>query len=130
MTFTRRVVSGTSLLTFSNGVVRLLSIVTMPILTGLLSPQAYGVAALAGTTISLDPVLALAGIDTSYLRAYHSAQPPSGACRTLLLAFRDFERAAVSRVRRMRGSSSTGILSIRIASSRSLVAIGIAFSPA
>ncbi len=79
MTFTRRVVSGTSQLTFSNGVVRLLSIVTMPILTGLLSPQAYGVAALAGTVISLASVLALAGIDTSYLRAYHSAEPPSGA---------------------------------------------------
>jgi len=79
MTFTRRVVSGTSQLTMSNGVVRLLSIVTMPILTGLLSPHAYGVAALAGTIISLASVLALAGIDTSYLRAYHSAEPPSGA---------------------------------------------------
>ena len=79
MTFTRRVVSGTSQLTFSNGVVRLLAIVTMPILTGLLSPHAYGVAALAGTIISLASVLALAGMDTSYLRAYHSAQPRSGA---------------------------------------------------
>jgi len=79
MTFTRRVVSGTSQLTFSNGVVRLLAIVTMPILTGLLSPHAYGVAALAGTIISLASVLALAGMDTSYLRAYHSAQPPNSA---------------------------------------------------
>ena len=79
MTFTRRVVSGTTQLTLSNGVVRLLSIVTMPILTSLLSPQAYGVAALAGTVISLVSVFALAGIDISYMRAYHSAQPPSGA---------------------------------------------------
>ena len=78
MTFTRRLVSGTSQLSFSNGVVRLLSIVTMPILTGLLSPQAYGVAALAGTVISLASVFGLAGIDMSYSRAYHSAQPPSG----------------------------------------------------
>ena len=78
MTFTRRLISGTSQLTLSNGVVRLFSIVSMPILTSLLSPQAYGVAALAGTVISLMSVFALAGIDMSYTRAYHSAQPPSG----------------------------------------------------
>jgi O-antigen/teichoic acid export membrane protein len=78
MTFTRRLISGTSQLTLSNGIVRLLSIVSTPILTSLLSPHAYGVAALAGTVISLMSVFALAGIDMSYTRAYHSAQPPSG----------------------------------------------------
>jgi O-antigen/teichoic acid export membrane protein len=79
MTFGRRLASGTTRLTLGSGFVQLLSLVTMPILTGLLSPQAYGVAALAGTIISLVSVLALAGIDTTYVRAYHSAQPPSGA---------------------------------------------------
>jgi hypothetical protein len=59
MTFTRRLVSGTTQLTFSNGVVRLRSSVTMPILTVLLSPQAYGVATLMGTVISLVPRLSL-----------------------------------------------------------------------
>ncbi len=78
MTFTSRLLSATTQLTLSNGVVRLLSIVTIPILTGLLSPHAYGVAALAGTVISLASVLGLAGIDMSYARAYHSAQPPTG----------------------------------------------------
>jgi len=78
MTLTRRLVSGTTLFTLSNGVVRLLAIVTMPILTRLLSPHAYGVAALAGTVISLVSVFGLAGIDMSYSRAYHSAHPPSG----------------------------------------------------
>jgi len=78
MTFIRRLVSATTQLTLSNGVVRLLSIVTMPILTALLSPQAYGVAALVGTVISLVSVFGLAGVDMSYARAYHSAQPPSG----------------------------------------------------
>ena len=78
MTLARRLISGTTLFTLSNGLVRLLSIVTMPILTSLLSPQAYGVAALAGTVISLVSVFGLAGIDMSYSRAYHSAQPPSG----------------------------------------------------
>ncbi|MEO7860391.1 MAG: lipopolysaccharide biosynthesis protein [Nitrospirales bacterium] len=78
MTFTRRLVSGTAQLALSNGVVRLLSIVTMPILTTLLSPQAYGLATLLGTIISLVSVLALAGIDVTYARVYHSVQPPNG----------------------------------------------------
>jgi O-antigen/teichoic acid export membrane protein len=78
MTFARRLVSGTAQLTLSLGVVRLLSIVTMPILTTMLSPQAYGVAALVGTIISLVSVVALAGIDMSYARAYHSTLPPNG----------------------------------------------------
>jgi O-antigen/teichoic acid export membrane protein len=71
--------SGTTQLTLSSALMRLLSIVTLPILTSLLSPQAYGVAALAGTVISLASVVGLAGIDMSYMRAFHSAQPPSGA---------------------------------------------------
>ena len=78
MAFSRRVLSGTIQLTLSHGVIRLLSIVSMPILTGVLNPTAYGVAALVGTVISLVSVFALAGIDMSYRRAYHSAQPPSG----------------------------------------------------
>lgn len=77
MTFTRRLVSAATQLTLSNGFLRLLSIVTMPILTALLSPQAYGVAALAGTVISLMSVFALAGIDISYGRAYPGAQQPA-----------------------------------------------------
>lgn len=76
---TRTLISGASQLTLSGGVVRLCSIVTMPILTHLLSPQAYGGAALAGTVISLVSACALGGIDMSYARAYDSAQPPSGA---------------------------------------------------
>ena len=78
MTLTRRLVSGTTLFTLSNGAVRLLAIVTMPILTSLLSPQAYGVAALVGTVINLVSVFGLAGIEMSYSRAYHSVMPPNG----------------------------------------------------
>ena len=78
MTFTRRLIFGTAQLTVSNGVVRLLSIVTMPILTTLLSPQAYGEATLLGTIISLVSVFALTGIDVTYARVYHSAQMPNG----------------------------------------------------
>jgi len=79
VSFSRRVISGASQLTLSNAIVRLFSIVSMPILTRLLSPQAYGVTALAGTVISLLSVFALSGIDVGYARAYNSAQPPSGA---------------------------------------------------
>ena len=79
MSLSRRVVAGTTQLTLTNGVVRLLSVVTMPILTGLLSPQAYGVATLVGTIISLVSVIALAGIDMSYARAYHGTESASGS---------------------------------------------------
>jgi O-antigen/teichoic acid export membrane protein len=78
MTFSRRLAFGTTQLTLSYGVVRLLTLVTMPILTTLLNPRAYGVAALVTTVISLVSVFGLAGIEMSYTRAYHSAQPPSG----------------------------------------------------
>jgi O-antigen/teichoic acid export membrane protein len=79
MTLARSLISGSSQLLLSAGVVRLFSIVTMPVVTHLLSPQAYGGAALAGTVISLASVFALAGIDMSYARAYYSTEPPSGA---------------------------------------------------
>jgi O-antigen/teichoic acid export membrane protein len=71
--------SGTFQLTLSSVAVRLLSIATIPILTRLLSPQAYGAAAILGTVISLVSVFALAGVDMTYSRAYYSAEPPNGA---------------------------------------------------
>ncbi len=57
---------------------RLLTLITMPILTRLLSPEAYGTAAIVGTMISLLSVIPLAGLDMSYMRAYPSKLPPSG----------------------------------------------------
>lgn len=78
MTLSRRIASATLQLTLSNALVRLLSIFTMPILTRLLAPSAYGTAAMAGTMISLVSVFALAGMDMSYMRAYPSKISPSG----------------------------------------------------
>lgn len=72
MTLTARIVSATAQLTLSSASVRLLSLVTMPILTHLLAPSAYGTAAMAGTVVSLVSVLGLAGMDMSYVRAYQS----------------------------------------------------------
>ncbi len=54
--------------------VRALALVTMPVLTRYLSPQAYGEAALVGTVVSLTTVFALAGIDMGYARHIFSGQ--------------------------------------------------------
>lgn len=70
MSLTRRLLGGTVQLTVSSVLVKLMSVVTLPILTALLSPKAYGGAALATTLISLVSVVALAGIDMTYARAY------------------------------------------------------------
>lgn len=78
MTLAKRIASAAIQLMLSNALVRLLSLITMPILTHLLAPSAYGAAAMAGTLISLVSVFALAGMDMSYVRAYHSNSPTSG----------------------------------------------------
>lgn len=78
MTLSQRITSATAQLTLSNALVRLLSLVTMPVLTHLLAPSAYGTAAMAGTVVSLVSVFGLAGMDMSYVRAYHSNSILSG----------------------------------------------------
>ena len=79
MSLGKHLVSATLQLTLSNAMVRLLSLVTMPLLTRLLPPDAYGTAAMAGTMISLVAGFALSGMEMSYARAYHANVAPSGA---------------------------------------------------
>jgi O-antigen/teichoic acid export membrane protein len=69
MSLAKRLASSTFKLTVANAAVRLLAIVTMPILTRLLTPDAYGTATMLGTVISLLSVIALCGIDMSYMRS-------------------------------------------------------------
>ena len=69
----RRVASGTSQLILSNVGARVLSLLTIPVLTTLLTPQVYGAAALAISLVALISTLTLAGTDISYTRAYHNA---------------------------------------------------------
>ncbi len=69
-TLITRIGSASLQLAACNAVVRLLSLISMPILTHLLAPQAYGTAAMVGTIMSLVSVIALAGMDMSYVRAY------------------------------------------------------------
>jgi O-antigen/teichoic acid export membrane protein len=76
----RRITIGTAQLTLSNVFVRMLALVSMPILTLLLPPSAYGTAAIATTLVQLISVAALSGADLSYIRAYHAKQiAPSAA---------------------------------------------------
>ena len=75
MSLIRSVALGTAELTISNVLVRVISLLAMPLLTSLLGPGAFGAAALVTTFISLVSVIALAGADLSYIRAYHAEKP-------------------------------------------------------
>jgi len=87
MTLGTRVTSATTLLTASNTVVRALSLATMPVLTRLLPPDAYGATAIVGTVIALLGVIAIAGMDMSYARAYYASHEPNGV-RVEMFAWR------------------------------------------
>lgn len=78
MTMGRQIASAMLLLSFANIAVKVLSLFTLPILTRLLSPEAYGMAAIASSMAALLSAVALAGIDMSYARAYHVQQGPGG----------------------------------------------------
>ena len=79
MSTVRRITFGTAQLTLSNVFVRLLSLVSMPILTRLLTPGAYGAAAMAMTLTAFISAAALGGADVSYIRAYHAKQTAPAA---------------------------------------------------
>lgn len=70
----RRVASGTSQLILSHVGARMLSLLTIPVLTSLLTPQAYGVAALVVSSMAIMSALSLVGADVSYTRAYQNSE--------------------------------------------------------
>jgi O-antigen/teichoic acid export membrane protein len=70
MSFARRVIHGTGAITLANGVARILAFLTVPLVSPLLGPEPYGVAALVGTVVSIASVLGLLGIDMGYTRFY------------------------------------------------------------
>ncbi len=72
MSIHKSVLSAVSWLSLGNLMARALSLITMPVLTRYLSPQAYGEAALVSTVVSLSSVIALAGIDMGYSRHVYS----------------------------------------------------------
>jgi O-antigen/teichoic acid export membrane protein len=70
MSFAKKVVGGTAVITLSGIGSRLLSFITVPILTPLLGPEPYGLAALVGTAVSIGGILGLLGIDMAYARYF------------------------------------------------------------
>lgn len=71
---THKLVAAVSWLSLGNVMVRALSLVTMPVLTRYVPPDAYGIAALIGTLVSLVSVFALAGVDMGYARHFNSGK--------------------------------------------------------
>lgn len=78
MTVSRRVFSGATYLFLGQGGARLLSILTVPILSHLLAPEGYGTAALITTALSLGAVFGVTGIDISYARFLGARHGPAG----------------------------------------------------
>jgi O-antigen/teichoic acid export membrane protein len=70
MTIAKRVVGGTGIITLAGVTARALGLATVPILTPLLGPEPYGVAALVMTVLALATMLAMLGVDMSYARFY------------------------------------------------------------
>lgn len=79
MSLMRHILTSSAQLTLANALARALGLVSLPLLTLWLSPEAYGQAALASTLISLISVFGLMGMDMSYARSYLSRTPPNGA---------------------------------------------------
>lgn len=79
MSLFTRVARATLGLTASHILVRGLSLVCTVMLTRWLAPDAYGIAAMGITFISIVSVIALAGADMSYSRGYHASGRPTGA---------------------------------------------------
>lgn len=66
----KRVIGGSGVITLASVGARLLAFATVPVLTRLLGPDAYGVAALAGTFVGLGSVFGLLGMDMAYARYF------------------------------------------------------------
>lgn len=78
LSLTRQILSSSAQLTMANALGRVLGLISLPLLTHWLAPDAYGQAALAATLISLVSVIGLMGMEMSYARAYLSRNPPNG----------------------------------------------------
>jgi O-antigen/teichoic acid export membrane protein len=70
MSLTTKVFGATFAIVLANGITRIFSIVSAPVLTRLLGPSPYGVMALVGTFTSLASTIGLLGIDMSYARFF------------------------------------------------------------
>jgi O-antigen/teichoic acid export membrane protein len=79
MSLAKSVFGGTAVISAAGGLARIFTVAAAPLLTALLGPTPYGVAALAGTVVSLATTLALFGIDMSYARFSFGGEAAEGA---------------------------------------------------
>lgn len=70
----KKVLSSAAQLTVVSIAIRLLGLLSFPILTRLLSPEHYGIASLATTFIGIFTILAIAGQDSSYVKSFHDSK--------------------------------------------------------
>jgi O-antigen/teichoic acid export membrane protein len=94
--FITNLMQGSGLLLAANLVSKALTILMLPLLTALLPPALYGEAALATTLISLASMLALAGMDISYARAYFGVEGISGQQVETLIWRRGYWHAGIA----------------------------------
>jgi O-antigen/teichoic acid export membrane protein len=70
LSFTLRVLGGTSIITVAGVCAKLLSVFALPVLTVLLGAENFGLAALAVSIVSLGVVFGILGLDMAYPRFY------------------------------------------------------------
>ena len=70
MSFEQKAITSAGLISISDFIARCLSFISLPILTSLLAPSEYGVAALIASIISFGTTLSIFGIDLGYSRLY------------------------------------------------------------
>lgn len=75
MSLSKQVIGGAGLIALAGAASRILSFITVPILSNLLGPESYGIAAQASAVVSLGAVLSLLGIDMAYARFYLQEEP-------------------------------------------------------
>lgn len=74
----RSVLAGTGLMAVAGMAVKLLGLLSSPILTRLVGPEPYGVVALAGTISSFATTVAMMGVDLSYTRYFFEGESARG----------------------------------------------------
>jgi len=88
--FLSKLIQGSGILLSANLLSKGLTILMLPLLTAILSPELYGEAALVATLISLISMIALSGMEHSYARAFFGTNKVSSTQVETLIWRRSF----------------------------------------
>ncbi len=88
--FISKLMQGSGILLSANLLSKGATILMLPLLTAILSPELYGEAALVATLISLISMIALSGMEHSYARAFFGTNNASSAQVEMLIWRRSF----------------------------------------